>query len=150
MLHWTGSLNLFHPRFSRHSMNEDRTPLFENAESSNSAILRVARERAEVAYLKAKRDGKRDPVVFLWLHDDDATSHDPEISRRKEEAAVDARLPLSIQAVERDELCQGLIPINPALSQRISEPSHELPFTIVVRTEKGFAAYDNEAPKEVS
>jgi len=131
-------------------MNEDRTPLFENVESSNSAILRVARERAEVAYLKAKRDGKRDPVVFLWLHDDDATSHDPEIARRKEKAAVDARLPLSIQAVERDELCQGLIPINPALSQRIAEPSHELPFTIVVRTEKGFAAYDNEAPKEVS
>ena len=38
-------------------MNEDQTPLFEDAESSNSDILRVARERAEVAYLKAKRDG---------------------------------------------------------------------------------------------
>ena len=149
MLHSTGRLNPIHTRFSRHNMNEDHTPLYENAESSNSAILRVARERAEVAYLKAKRDGMRDPVVFLWVHDDDATSHDPEIARVKEEAAVDARLPLSIQAVERDELCRGLSPINPALSKRISELSHELPFTIVVRTEKGFAAYDNQAPKEV-
>jgi len=130
-------------------MNEDQTPLFEDAESSNSDILRVARERAEVAYLKAKRDGMRDPVVFLWVHDDDATSHDPEIARVKEEAAVHARLPLSIQAAERDELCRGLIPINPALSQRISKPPHELPFTIVIRTESGFTAYDNEAPKEV-
>jgi hypothetical protein len=43
-------------------MNEDQMPLFEDAESSNSDILRVARERAEVAYLKAKRDGMRDPV----------------------------------------------------------------------------------------
>ena len=67
-------------------MNEDQTPLFEDAESSNSDILRVARERAEVAYLKAKRDGMRDPVVFLWVHDDDATSHDPEIARVKEES----------------------------------------------------------------
>ena len=99
--------------------------------------------------LKAKRDGMRDPVVFLWVHDDDATSHDPEIARVKEEAAVHARLPLSIQAAERDELCRGLIPINPALSQRISKPPHELPFTIVIRTESGFTAYDNEAPKEV-
>ena len=130
-------------------MNEDQTPLFEDAESSNSDILRVARERAEVAYLKAKRDGMRDPVVFLWVHDDDATSHDPEIARVKEEAAVHARLPLSIQAVERYELCRGLIPINPALSQRISKPPHELPFTIVIRTESGFTAYNNEAPKEV-
>ena len=130
-------------------MNEDQTPLFEDAEGSNGAILRVARERAEVAYLKAKRDGMRYPVVFLWVHDDDATSHDPEIARAQEVAAVDARLPLSIQAVERDELYLGLIPINPALSRRISGPSHELPFTIVIRTEEGFAAYDNEAPKDV-
>ena len=104
MIHWTdwtGGLNPVHSRFSRHSMNEDQTPLFEDAESSNSDILRVARERAKVAYLKAKRDGMRDPVVFLWVHDDDATSHDPEIARVKEEAAVHARLPLSIQAVER-------------------------------------------------
>ena len=142
-------MNPVHSGFSRHSMNEDQTPLFEDAESSNSDILRVARERAEVAYLKAKRDGMRDPVVFLWVHDDDATSHDPEIARVKEEAAVHARLPLSIQAVERDELCRGLIPINPALSQRISKPPHELPFTIVIRTESRFTAYDNEAPKEV-
>ena len=149
MLHSTGRLNPIYTRFSGHNMNEDHTPLYENTESSHSAILRVARERAEVAYLKAKRDGMRDPVVFLWVHDDDATSHDPEIARVKEEAAVDARLPLSIQAVERDELCRGLSPINPALSKRISELSHELPFTIVVRTEKGFAAYDNQAPKEV-
>ena len=115
-------------------MNEDQTPQFEDAESSNSDILRVARERAEVAYLKAKRDGMRDPVVFLWVHDDDATSHDPEIARVKEEAALHARLPLSIQSVERDELCRGLISINPALSQRISKTSHELPFTIVIST----------------
>ena len=33
-------------------MNEDQTPLFEDAEPSNSDILRVARERAEVAYLR--------------------------------------------------------------------------------------------------
>ena len=108
MLHSIGRLNPIYTRFSGHNMNEDHTPLYENAESSHSAILRVARERAEVAYLKAKRDGMRDPVVFLWVHDDDATSHDPEIARVKEEAAVDARLPLSIQAVERDELCRGL------------------------------------------
>ena len=149
MLHSTGRLNPIYTRFSGHNMNEDHTPLYENAESSHIAMLRVARERAEVAYLKAKRDGMRDPVVFLWVHDDDATSHDPEIARVKEEAAVDARLPLSIQAVERDDLCRGLSPINPALSKRISELSHELPFTIVVRTEKSFAAYDNQAPKEV-
>ena len=130
-------------------MNEDQSGLFEDARHSDSDLLRVARERAEVAYLSAKRDGIRDPVVILWLHDDDATSHDPEIARVKEEAAVHARLPLSIQAVERDELCRGLIPINPALSQRISKPPHELPFTIVIRTESGFTAYNNEAPKEV-
>src|ERR1700722_3869127 len=118
MLYWTGGLNPVHTRFSRYRMNEDQTPPLEDAGSSNSAILRVARERAEVAYLKAKQDGMRDPVVFLWLHDDELTSHDPEITRRKREAAVDARLPLSIQAVERYEFCRGLIPINPALSQR--------------------------------
>jgi hypothetical protein len=109
MLHWTGGLNPVHTRFSRYRMNEDQTPLFEDAESSNSDILRVARERAEVAYLKAKHDGMRDPIVFLWVHDDDLTSHDPEIARVKEKAAVYSRLPLSIQAGERDELCRGLI-----------------------------------------
>ena len=72
-------------------MNEDQTPLFEDAERSNSDILRVARERAEVTYLKAKHNGMRDPVVFLWVHDDDATSHDPAIARVKEEAAVHPR-----------------------------------------------------------
>jgi hypothetical protein len=70
MLNWTDRSNLVCTRFRRHSMNEDPIPRFEDAESSNSAILRVARERAEVAYLKAKRNGMRDPVVFLWLHDD--------------------------------------------------------------------------------
>ena len=50
----TGRLNPVHTRFSRHSMNEDQTPLFGDAESSNSDILRVARERAEVAYLKSE------------------------------------------------------------------------------------------------
>jgi len=130
-------------------MNEDQTSQFEDAESSNSEILRVARERAEVAYLIAKRDGMRDPVVFLWVHDDAATSHDPQIARIKEEAAVRARLPLSIQAVERDELCRGLIPINLDLTERISKPSHEIPFTIVIRARDGFTAYDNEEPREV-
>jgi hypothetical protein len=130
-------------------MNEDQAPMFEDAESSNSGILRLARERAEVAYLKAKRNGMRDPVVFLWVHDDDATSHDPEIAHRKEEAAEHERLPLSIQAAERDDLSRGLLPINPNLSQRISKRSDALPFTIVLRTESGFTVYDNEVPKEV-
>ena len=113
MLHSTGRVNPIYTRFSGHNMNEYHIPMYENAESSHSAIVRVARERVEVAYLKAKRDGMRDPVVFLWVHDDDATSHDPEIARVKEEAAVNGRLPLSIQAVERDEPLSGPKPNQP-------------------------------------
>ena len=129
-------------------MNEDQSGLFEDARHSDSDLLRVARERAEVAYLSAKRDGIRDPVVILWLHDDDATSHSPEIARRKEEGALSASLPLSIQAVEREEIRQGLVTINPALSEHLSRPSLELPFTIVVRTKRGFTAYDTPQPEE--
>jgi hypothetical protein len=130
-------------------MNEDETPLFEDIESWMSHILRVARERAEVAYLEAKRAGTRDPVVFLWVHDDNTTSHDPEIVRVRQEAAERERLPLSIKAVERDDLRRGLIPINPDLSQRLSQPSRELPFTIVLRAKRRFMVYDFEAPQEV-
>ena len=129
-------------------MNEDQSGLFEDARHSDSDLLRVARERAEVAYLNAKRDGIRDPVVILWLHDDAATSHSPEIAHRKEEAALSASLPLSIQAVERDEIRQGLVTINPALSEHLSRPSPQLPFTIVVRTKRGFTAYDTPEPEE--
>jgi hypothetical protein len=129
-------------------MNDDRSRLYDDARHSDSNLMRVARERAEVAYCKAKRDGIRDPVVILWLHDDDATSHSPEIARRKEEAALTESLPLSIQAVDRDEVRQGLTTINPALSVRLSTPSPELPFTIVVRTKRGFTAYDTPAPEE--
>ena len=35
MLHWTGGLNPAHTRFTRHSMNEDQTPLLEDVEGSN-------------------------------------------------------------------------------------------------------------------
>src|SRR5271166_1706909 len=70
-------------------------------------------------YNDSEADPNHHPAIHL---------EPPEIARVKEEAAVHARLPLSIQAVERDELCRGLIPINPALSQRISKPPHELPF----------------------
>ena len=129
-------------------MNEDQSHLFEDARYSDSDLMRMARERAEVAYSKAKRDGIRDPLVVLWLHDDDATSHSSEIARRKEEAALSESLPLSIQAVERDEIRQGLTTINPALSERLSTPSPELPFTIVVRTKRGFTAYDTPVPEE--
>ena len=108
-------------------MNEDQSGLFEDARHSDSDLLRVARERAEVAYLSAKRDGIRDPVVILWLHDDDATSHSPEIARRKEEAALSASLPLSIQAVERDEIRQGLVTINPACQSTFRDHPRSFP-----------------------
>ena len=38
MLHSTGRLNPIYTRFSGHNMNEDHPPLYENAESSHSAI----------------------------------------------------------------------------------------------------------------
>jgi hypothetical protein len=125
-------------------MHEADSP-FSNPDHLHNRRLRYHWERLEVAYLKAKRKGLRDPVVVLCPHEEVDTIDDPVVRLE----AIEHDVLADYWAVgEREEVCDWFQERFPPVAERLRVPNPEMPFTVVIMSPHGTTLYDNIAPSE--
>jgi hypothetical protein len=113
--------------------------------TNNESYLKREIEHAEFLYLRAIRNGMRDPVVYITALDYQTT--DPKLLQLQQAAASQGSVALIAVAQDRSKVRALLTKLSPLSAVAIaSKPDPSVPFDVIINSANGISVHSFPAP----